>query len=310
MNQKQLQYFIEVYHSRNIQAAADKLYVSRQGVSKMIRSIEEELGQPLFTRTSRGMYPTDFATALLPHAETLLNEFSYISGMNTLAAQSKRVVTIYALDHIFAYFSAQLLQDFHREHPDIILSIIDTTDDAAIEGLLTKKCNMAIVTGPLDKTRFNGDKLFFSRYCVRMHKNNPLARKDSLTYQDLQGQHIIGKGRAYSCFRYHFDKHILLQNIDVDIIAETADEQLITDLVKTNQAISIGYEYSSQLLPDENIVTRPISNEGDEGQDVYLMTAKDFILTEASKTFRSFLISWIHQKYPCMEAMLSGTTSL
>ena len=148
MNQKQLQYFIEVYHSRNIQAAADKLYVSRQGVSKMIRSIEEELGQPLFTRTSRGMYPTDFATALLPHAETLLNEFSYISGMNTLAAQSKRVVTIYALDHIFAYFSAQLLQDFHREHPDIILSIIDTTDDAAIEGLLTKKCNMAIVTGP------------------------------------------------------------------------------------------------------------------------------------------------------------------
>lgn len=54
MNQKQLQYFIEVYHSRNIQAAADKLYVSRQGVSKMIRSIEEELGQPLFSRTSRG----------------------------------------------------------------------------------------------------------------------------------------------------------------------------------------------------------------------------------------------------------------
>lgn len=96
----------------------------------------------------------------------------------------------------------------------------------------------------------------------------------------------------------------------MDIIAETADEQLITDLVKTNQAISIGYEYSSQLLPDENIVTRTISNEGDEGQDVYLMTAKDFILTEASKTFRSFLISWIHQKYPCMEAMLSGTASL
>ena len=37
-----------------------------------------------------------------------------------------------------------------------------------------------------------------------------VMEKDSLTYQDLQGQHIIGKGRAYSCFRYHFDKHILI----------------------------------------------------------------------------------------------------
>ena len=47
MNQKQLSYFLEVYRCRNIQAAADKLYLTHQGLSRVIRSLEEELGLSL-----------------------------------------------------------------------------------------------------------------------------------------------------------------------------------------------------------------------------------------------------------------------
>ena len=67
MNQKQLQYFVTVYQTKNIQTAADRLFVSRQGVSKVIRLLEEELGQKLFIRSVRGVIPTDYATILLPH---------------------------------------------------------------------------------------------------------------------------------------------------------------------------------------------------------------------------------------------------
>ena len=65
MNQKQMEYFLEVYRQGNIQSAADKLYVSRQGVSKMLKSLEEELGQLLFIRNPHGLVPTDYANALL-----------------------------------------------------------------------------------------------------------------------------------------------------------------------------------------------------------------------------------------------------
>lgn len=121
---------------------------------------------------------------------------SHGSIKNTLASQSKSVVTIYALDHILAYLGANFLLDFHAAHPDIILSVVDTTDDAALDGLAAKKCNFAIVTGPLDNSRFQGDELFFSRYCVRLHKNHPLAAKPELCYADLDGETIISKGRS------------------------------------------------------------------------------------------------------------------
>ena len=122
MNQKQMEYFLEVYRQGNMQSAADKLYVSRQGVSKMLKTLEEELGQLLFIRNPHGLVPTDYANALLPHVQRLLAEYRSIASMSTLASQSKSVVTIYALDHIMAYLGAEFLWDFHQACPDIILS--------------------------------------------------------------------------------------------------------------------------------------------------------------------------------------------
>ena len=135
MNQKQLQYFVTVYQTQNIKTAADTLYVSRQGVSKVIRLLEEELGQPLFIRSIKGVIPTDYATTLLPHAKSLLEEYDAIRSLRTLAAKSQSVVTIYALDHVLAYLGASLIEDFHEAYPSIILSVVDTTDAHAIAAL-------------------------------------------------------------------------------------------------------------------------------------------------------------------------------
>lgn len=177
MNQKQLQYFVTVYQTQNIKTAADRLFVSRQGVSKVIRLLEEELGQPLFVRSIKGVMPTDYATILLPHAKRLLEEYDAIRGLHTLAAQSKSVVTIHALDHVLAYLGAPLINDFHEAYPSIILSIVDTTDAMALAALTAQQCNFAIVTGPLDETRFEGIPSF-SAITVYGCTNHILWRKN------------------------------------------------------------------------------------------------------------------------------------
>ena len=143
MNQKQLSYFLEVYRCRNIQAAADKLYLTHQGLSRVIRSLEEELGSPLFSRMNRGVEPTDFATTLVPHVQRLLDDYATIQGVHTLTNQARSVVTIYALDHLFGYLGADLLLDFHRQHPEITLSILDTTDEYALESLSAGRCGLS-----------------------------------------------------------------------------------------------------------------------------------------------------------------------
>lgn len=169
MNKKQLEYFMETYHYRNIQVAADNLYISHQGLSRVIRSLEDELGQALFVRSNRGLEPTDFATTLLPHIQSLLDTYARIEGVQTLAGQEKSVVTVYALDHVLGYLGAEFILRFHEEHPDITLSVVDTTDELALNSLSSCHADFAIVNGPIDNTRFNCEELFYSRYCYRIH---------------------------------------------------------------------------------------------------------------------------------------------
>lgn len=293
MNRRQLTYFVQVYRSRNIQRAAQLLYISRQGVSKVIRSLEQELGYPLFARTASGVEPTDFAIALYPHALKLLDEYSYIEGMNTLASQKKSVLTIYALDHFFAYLSADFFIDFGKSWPDITLSILDTTDDCAFEGLLSHKCEMAIVNGPVDFTQFRGEQLFYARYCARVNKKHPLAQKKSLTLSELDGETIAGKGRSYRCFRNNVDRYLLQPGYHVNILAETSDEAILTTLVQKNQAIVMDFDYSASLFLRDDIKILPL-NLPEDGQYIYMVQKLDSPITQHSQIFKTFLTEWIH----------------
>ena len=66
---------------------------------------------------------------------------------------------------------------FHQKYPQIILNVVDTTDDTALSALSAQQCNFAIVTGPFEQTQFQADPLFYSRYSVIMNQQHPLANK-------------------------------------------------------------------------------------------------------------------------------------
>ena len=55
MDYKQLKFFRKICEEKSINRAAQKLFISQQALSKSIAKLEEELGTPLFIRTSGGV---------------------------------------------------------------------------------------------------------------------------------------------------------------------------------------------------------------------------------------------------------------
>ncbi len=294
MNRKQLTYFLAACRTKNIQAAADELYISHQGLSRVLRALEEELGQSLFRRSNRGLEPTDFAVALIPHVRRLLEDYDRIEGVRTLSAQNKTVVTIYSLDHLLHALGPDFVEGFCTQHPEITLSVIDTTDARAWAELEGGGCDFALVNGPVDNIRFDADPLFYSRYCWRIRADHPLAEKEPLTIEDLRGQKLIGKGRAYDCFRRNVEKLLLGADIDVDIPLETADEGLLRDLVERQGWIAVTYDFSAVRNCGEHTVLRYL--EGEEyGQTIYLARRQGERMTRAAETFRDYLLAWMRE---------------
>ena len=73
MELSQLEVFLTVAREGRFSRAAEKLFRTQSAVSQTIRKLEEELGEPLFDRSSREGVLTDAGRTLQEYAEKLLN---------------------------------------------------------------------------------------------------------------------------------------------------------------------------------------------------------------------------------------------
>ena len=80
MDERLLGCFVKVYELGSIHKAAEKIFVTPQAVSKMIKKLEDELGRSLFTRSPQGLNPTVYAHKLYSTANVIISECSRIKS--------------------------------------------------------------------------------------------------------------------------------------------------------------------------------------------------------------------------------------
>lgn len=291
MTKEQLEYFMLVYKYRNISFAAEKVHISRQALSRTLQDFESQIGKQLFYRTNSGIVPTDDAQQLIPHISVILEEFENLSALDGFANELvKKEITVCTIDTFSELFLPDCIGEFTRANPDVLLNIEETTDQDAVDQLMLKKCDFAVVTDTTPVHEFEHDFILHAKYGVLVNSTDPIASKTCIEIEDLIGRKIIGKSKKNSYYKRNINA--IMKNYDLDIILEFSNSGVVENLVRNGIGIALSWDYNINLKNDTSGIVFVPFKDPSLGFDVFLLKNKNTDLKPFKYKFRELALTW------------------
>lgn len=295
MDTKQIISFMRVYELKSINSAAKTLYISTQGLSKIIQKLETELDLPLFVRQPSGVIPTVYADHLYQHGQAILHELDAIRHEKNEV--SKKELLIGCTSGIIRILSLRFLYDFRAQYPAIPIRLYDNTDRTLEKMLQKEEIDLCILSGPVDPVQYHITFFLSCEVCLVTNVHNPLAELTEITMKDLENEPLIISSREYHVYQKRYNAMMRMES-NPNVVLETMDIDL--------HAISASQGYASALMlnlpefignyPDIKVI--PFSDADRSYWDTYLVSRKDRELTADEKIFISFARQWLKKNRP------------
>jgi len=147
-----LRVFFTAADAANFREAAVRLSVSPQVVTRAVRELEEELGEPLFHRSTRGVQLTDFGRQLAERARIAVGGVDELFHRIDRRALSQHAGTVrVTAPHVYGRFIPQALAPLLVAHPGLVLDLRLSEQHADV---VDQQIDIGVRVGPMRDARF------------------------------------------------------------------------------------------------------------------------------------------------------------
>lgn len=204
----EMRYFTCTYEEKRIVSAAERLFVSQQQISKVIKRIEEEFGAPLFVRTRNGLMPTKEGRAVYERFKRILGEFDALQAeMEERIAHHQGTLRVMMDVGIAQMLTQEPMLTFKRKYPEIELVMEEHREHNCKRLVGESEGDVGITIC----TRLDGNMrcvpICLLRAEVLVNERHRLADRSFITVEDLQQEKILFRENAsyYTFFREYAD---------------------------------------------------------------------------------------------------------
>lgn len=249
----QLKYFIQVYNENSFSKAAENLHISQQGLSKIIKNMEEELGVVLFERSSKGVSPTLLGRLLYEKSRGAIREFDLMMDfLNDVVKLKKGTISIGLPHSLFTKYFATMLWKFKETYPDITLEIVELPSYACERHMKNSFLDLSFVINSDNMEKVNFYPLFSCNMTVLASKENALTNSSNVKIKDLENEKFIMLSPDFKSHQLTL-KQFSKAGFKPNISYTTSQVDLIIELVALNKGIAI--------LPEPNSIRAQKSND-------------------------------------------------
>lgn len=199
MYDEHLKTFLTVADAGSFRKAGDILYVTPSALIKQISLLEEDIGVPLFIRSPKGLTLTEAGKYLYSKAKDYMEEGEKIKAETRRRAATASHSPIRIASSLMNQPSdlLSLWKKVSAAYPEIKITLVPYEDTGlSFENLLQsfgKNIDIVCSTGDILTWKGNFRLIGLGRVDAEITCSslNPLAMKESLTYQDLARQRIL-----------------------------------------------------------------------------------------------------------------------
>ena len=294
MNLLHVKYAVEVARLGSLNKAAETLMIAQPNISRSIKELEADLGITIFQRSAKGMVLTPDGEEFLDYARDVLSRIDKLERSYRDGSHKKRKFSISVPR---ACYISSAIAAFSKTIGDAPAEIYykETNSKKTVHMLLENECKLGIIRyaenydkhykSMLEEKGLVGELVAEFSYVLIMSRDNPLASKEIITYDDLSTYIEIAHADPYvptlsmsKVFREELPDKIGQR---IFVYERASQFDLLSENPKTFMWVSPA---SQQILDRYNLVQRVCEGNKKVYKDV-LIYHKGYRLSKLDKDF-------------------------
>ncbi|OFI36699.1 LysR family transcriptional regulator [Arthrobacter sp. SW1] len=199
---RRLALLVEVVEQGSVTAAAEMMMYTPSAVSQQLRKLEQEVGQPLLNRKSRGVVPTEAGQLLAGHARKIVAQMRAAQAdLAEIAGLKRGSLAIGTFPTLAGSFLPVVLRTFKKRYPAINLSLRSARFDDLVADLHSGATGLCLLWD-YPWNRFRDDSIritevFEESTVLLVSRNHPLAGRDEISMEELRKESWIVRAEAH-----------------------------------------------------------------------------------------------------------------
>ena len=195
MEMFQVRYVLAAARLLNFTKAAVHCNVSQPALTKAIRTLEADLGAPLFYREAKKVMLSDFGRSLLPHLQLILHE---TEATRTLADNFRLLhhvpIRLGVMSTIGPVRLSRFLAKFQADHHGVEVAVTEANSEELKSRLESSELDLAVLNAMgNERTRYTVHDLYRERYVVIFPPDHRLASLNVIALSDLSGEPYVDR---------------------------------------------------------------------------------------------------------------------
>lgn len=262
---RQFRYFVAVAESGSVAAASRMLAIAQSAVTKSLQELEDELGQPLFQRSSRGMTLTPQGHRFLASARKVIGAVAEASRLHRAdeTAELRGTLAVGVTSLVAGYYLSERLARYRRSCPGVSVQVVEETPPFLEHLLINGELDVAImVSNALGEPQaLLAETLTRSPNRVWMASDHPLTALEEVTLADCAAhdQIVLEADRIDDLMRAVWSRHQLKPRS----LLKTSSLEAVRSLVGTGAGIAVlpDFLYRPWTLEAEHVDARALRDE-------------------------------------------------